>query len=87
MRAVNDWRLTNQERYLKGVKLVWQAYAPANPKNDHDHCEFCFAKFMQMDHPETLQEGYSTPDRQRWICKECFNDFIDLFSWKVTSAA
>jgi hypothetical protein len=87
MRELNDWRLTNQERYLKGATLVWHSYAPANPKNDHDHCEFCFAKFMQTEHPETLQVGYSTPDRDRWICKACFDDFVDLFSWNVTSAA
>jgi hypothetical protein len=87
MRAANDWRLTNQERYLKGVTLVWHPYAPARRKNDHDHCEFCWAKFMQTAQPETLQEGYSTPDRERWICKGCFDDFVDLFSWKVNSAA
>jgi hypothetical protein len=87
MRAANDWRLTNQQRYLKGATLVWHAYAPARPKNDHDHCEFCWAKFMQTAQPETLQEGYSTPDRERWICKGCFDDFVDLFGWKVTSAA
>jgi hypothetical protein len=87
MRAANDWRLTNQERYLKGVTLVWHAYAPARSKNDHDHCEFCWTKFMQNAQPETLQAGYSTPDRERWICKGCFDDFVDLFGWKVTSAA
>jgi hypothetical protein len=34
-----------------------------------------------------LHDGYSTPDREHWICKTCFNDFADLFAWKVTSAA
>lgn len=87
MREPNDWRLTNQERYLKGVSLVWHSYAPARPKNDHDHCEFCWAKFMEGYHPETLHEGYSTLDRERWICKRCFDDFVDLFGWKVGSAA
>jgi len=47
MREPNDWRLMNQERYLKGVTLSWRAYVPANPTNDHDHCEFCQAKFLQ----------------------------------------
>jgi hypothetical protein len=87
MRAAKDWRLTNQERYLKGVTLVWHVYAPARSSNDHDHCEFCWAKFMQTAQPDTLQEGYSTPDRERWICKGCFDDFVDLFGWKVNSAA
>ena len=83
MREKNDWRLTNQERYLKGATLVWMTYRPANPQNDHDHCEFCFAKFMQERFPETLQEGYSTSDRHRWVCKPCFDDFADLFQWNV----
>jgi len=85
MREPNDWRLMNQERYLKGVVLVWQQYLPASPKNDHDHCAFCQAKFMQ-NYPDTLREGYSTPDREHWICKQCFEDFVDLFIWKVVSA-
>lgn len=86
MREPNDWRLTNQERFLKGVTLCWQQYVPASPTNDHDHCEFCLAKFMEQDKPETLREGYSTLDRYRWICKPCFEDFADLFQWKVASA-
>jgi hypothetical protein len=85
MRAPNDWRLTNQERYLKEATLVWRSYVPASPENDHDHCEFCFAKFMQ-NYPDTLREGYSTPDQYRWVCKQCFDDFADLFKWKVVSA-
>ena len=85
MREPNDWRLMNQERYLKGVTLVWRAYEPASPKNDHDHCEFCQTKFMRDD-ADTLHEGYSTPDQQRWVCKQCFDDFVDLFGWKVARA-
>jgi hypothetical protein len=87
MREQNDWRLTNQERYLKGLTLVWQSYSPANPKNDHDHCEFCWAKFMGPHQPDTLHEGYATQDRERWICKGCFDDFRELFGWNVASAA
>jgi len=87
MREQNDWRLTNQERYLKGVTLVWQPYSPANPRNDHDHCEFCWAKFMAPNQADTLHEGYATQDHERWVCKQCFDDFRDLFGWKGTSAA
>jgi hypothetical protein len=84
MRETNDWRLTNQERYLKGVALRWQPYSPASPGNDHDHCEFCFAKFMHNGGPDTLVEGFATSDRYRWICKTCFDDFADLFEWQVS---
>jgi hypothetical protein len=85
VRESNDWRLTNQERYLKGVNLVWQSYSPASSDNDHDHCEFCQTKFMK-NYPDSLSEGYSTPDRGRWVCKQCFDDFVDLFQWKVIRA-
>ena len=87
--ADDDWRLNGQEQDLLGVTLIRRAYRRYrdNPEWDHDHCQFCWAKFMQTAHPETLQEGYSTPDRERWICKGCFDDFVDLFGWKVTSAA
>jgi len=83
MREPNDWRLTNQARYLQGVALVWQRYSPASPDNDHDHCEFCWTKFMESGPPDTLREGYATPDKRRWICKACFDDFADQFNWQV----
>ena len=86
MREANDWRLTNQERYLKGVTLAWRSYAPANPANDHDHCEFCWAKFSEGETPDTLHEGYATADRYRWICRSCFDDFRDMFEWHVEQA-
>lgn len=83
MRESNDWRLTNQDSYLKGVTLIWRRYRPASEESDHDHCEFCWAKFMDADLPDTLQHGYSTEDRYRWVCKTCFDDFLDFFDWRV----
>ena len=83
MRKPNDWRLTNQERYLKNVTLYWERYHPTNPNNDHDHCEFCLAKFMDDEYPDTLHEGYTTLDGYRWVCRACFEDFKDLFLWQV----
>jgi Zn-finger protein len=87
MRELNDWRLTNQERYLKGATLVKRSYEPASKENDHDHCEFCFAKFMTAALPETIHEGYATPDGYRWVCINCFEDFVDLFEWEVQDEA
>ena len=71
----SDWRLQGQERYLRGVVVCRRAYLPASPTNDHDHCEFCSAKFMVSSGPDTLTEGYCTVDRYRWICSRCFEDF------------
>lgn len=86
MREPNDWRLTNQEDYLKGVALIWKRYVPAFQDNDHNHCEFCWAKFMSTGDPDTLGEGYSTLDKYRWICKICYDDFVDLFDWQLLPA-
>ena len=79
----NDWRLNNQENYLKGVDLSWKIYTKYSENWDHDHCAFCWAKFMQEPGPEILTEGYATPDNYHWICKTCFEDFKTLFNWKV----
>ena len=80
--AHDDWRLSGQDRYLKSAVLFWRQYEPA-PGNDHDHCEFCGEKFMSGESKGVLAAGYSTEDRYRWVCRSCFNDFVDLFGWSV----
>jgi Family of unknown function (DUF6188) len=81
-----DWRLQGQERYLKRATLVRRAYRryAKNPYWDHDHCEFCSAKFTVEALPDTLQEGYATLDDYHWVCPTCFEDFKDLFAWTVS---
>ena len=81
----SDWRLQGQERYLKGVTLVHQTYEQyaANPDWDHDHCSFCWAKFMVQDLPNVLHQDYSTTDDYHRICERCFEDFKDMFNWVV----
>ena len=77
-----DWRLfREQERYLHGVTLIKQSYQSNNPFNDHDHCEFCMAKFGKG--ADELKQGYSTEDASIWICPECYNDFKKQFEWNV----
>lgn len=41
----DDWRRQGQERFLKGVKLMYRNYYPYRSGLDHDHCEFCGRKF------------------------------------------
>jgi hypothetical protein len=67
---------------------------------DHDHCEFCWTKFMAANYPperrewrdrrpEILAAGYTLAEpgaRRIWICPTCFHDFRDHFGWTVTSA-
>lgn len=78
-----DWRLQGQERYLRGAVLQRTPYSPYRDGWDHDHCEFCGSKFTAEDRVEGLREGYSTPDRYRWICPTCFEDFRERFGWSV----
>jgi hypothetical protein len=55
---------------------------------DHDHCAFCWAKFMaaaaKPEDPEIITEGYASEDGQ-WICDGCFADFRDEFRWSVVA--
>ncbi len=83
MSEKDDWRLQGQERYLKGITLYWRQYSRYSEDWDHDHCAFCWKKFMEVDHPETLHEGYTTENEYYWVCKVCFEDFRDRFHWRV----
>lgn len=85
MQDNEDWRLAMDHDHLAGVVLLRARYSvPAHtPLWDHDHCEFCFAKFMEGDHPDVLHEGYCTEDRYCWICENCFGDFRERFGWTL----
>ncbi len=85
----SDWRLhPGDEQYYSGLTLFRRRFR-AKYTSDHDHCEFCWAKFMEEGdppHPEDqhvmVHEGYATED-SIWICDQCFSDFYERFSWKV----
>ncbi len=80
----NDWRLQGQENYLKGVSLTFKTYSKYREGWDHDHCEFCQAKFMEKN-SDALHEGYTTKDDYYWVCTNCFEDFNEMLEWKVAS--
>lgn len=77
----NDWRLTNQEHYLKNASLIRKQYKAPTPTWDHDHCSFCWDRFSEYD--GSLHEGYCTTDENHWICDTCFEDFKDMFGFQV----
>ena len=71
----DDWRLQGQEKYLFGATLLRKRYKAWSEDWDHDHCEFCWAKFMDpsssidaaqfiADNPEVLIEGYAVQGRR-----------------------
>jgi hypothetical protein len=75
----DDWRFMGQDEYLMGAKLIHQKYCIPKQDWDHDHCEFCSAKFSELE--GDLHEGYCTVDKNYWICEKCFNDFCKMFEW------
>ena len=77
----SDWRLTGQERYLLGARLHLSRYRARSPLWDHDHCEFCLAKFSENSDSTARQQGYTTDDEDHWICSECFRDFQEQFQF------
>jgi hypothetical protein len=83
MREPNDWRLRNQLSYFKRAELSWRDYRAFRPGWEHDHCEFCSAKFSEGNDSEALHAGFTTCDEYRWVCPQCFADFKDLFEWRV----
>jgi hypothetical protein len=80
----DDWRLNRPRKYLQGIELRWEKFVPYTEDLDSDHCEFCWAKFMNIANPDFLSEGYTTSDHYYWICKNCFADFHEMFQWRVT---
>lgn len=79
----DDWRLRGQESNLLCAELERTSYSPPNPEWDHDHCEFCWTKFMDADAPNVLRVGYKTVTAAEWICDSCFADFKSRFKWVV----
>ena len=81
----NDWRLGGQDQYLKGVTLLKRTYSRYREGWDHDHCAFCWAKFMDGSGLGVEHAGYTTLDEKHWVCRTCFADFRERFAWKVVS--
>ena len=79
----NDWRLRGQKKYLCGITLQWKKYTQYRPGWDHDHCAFCWSEFSEADEPSILKEGYATEDDYHWVCKQCYEDFKEMFQWKL----
>ena len=80
-----DWRLRGQEEYLKNATLYFRNFTPFSETWEHEHCEFCWAKFGTEQ--ENLHQGYCTTpihsSKSIWICPKCYADFKENFNWTV----
>ncbi|MBQ2824141.1 MAG: hypothetical protein IJF18_06155 [Oscillospiraceae bacterium] len=78
---MDDWRLNGQEKYLENVNLKHIQFNNKINLSDHEHCEFCTDRISNYIGTKTI--GYCTEDEYYWICEECYNDFKDIFHWKI----
>ena len=83
----DDWRLKRQRKYIEGITLQWKSFTPFRAGMDSDHCEFCWAKFGTKAAPDVRTEGYTTEGHYYWICKDCYEDFHEMFNWKLIQAS
>jgi hypothetical protein len=67
----DDWRLQGQERYLADRELEWSQWTAKREEWDHDHCEFCWAKFGPVGASARRSDGLS-PARaaERWAIRD-----------------
>lgn len=71
---------------LRGATLRFRRWRAPRPGWDHDHCHFCWAKFMEEgawpDAPEPpLHEGWTTEDGYHWVCAACFGEHREREGW------
>ena len=78
-----DWRLRGQEKYLSGIGLIRRQWSQTRDGWDHDHCQFCWAKFAAHGDADALHEGWTSVDEYWWVCDACFNDFRAQFGWTL----
>ena len=79
------WRLDILRDVMRGETFALRAFKtpPDKPELDHEHCEACFQKIMDLDREGIDRRGYVTADGRSWICEACFADFSERFEWRV----
>jgi hypothetical protein len=86
MHTDSDPRITDQESYMVGLAFRWAQWSTKDPRWDHDHCEFCWAKFPATPgEVNGHDEGWLTTDGDLWVCAQCFTDFTERFEWTVVA--
>lgn len=81
-----------------GTALVFKRYRVRSETWEHEHCLFCWTKFMDPEFSEAhrrliekhdvLTEGYTTTDEHpqgagHWVCPQCVGDFAKEFGLRV----
>lgn len=64
-----------------GIVLIRQKYTRYSDSWDHDHCEICGNKLMEVASEDAEDEGYSTEDRYNWFCLACVKKYDKFAKW------
>ena len=59
--APDDWRRMRQEDYLTGLAFTLTDYKVYSANWDHDHCEFCFKKFLDPSYADWMRDALAKP--------------------------
>jgi hypothetical protein len=94
-RDPDHWGQTGQEDiFPTGTTLELRPYRAHKATWGHDHCIFCWAKFMDPElsdasrravesDSEILTSGYTVgPPGGEWVCPRCFEEFAERFDWR-----
>jgi hypothetical protein len=95
-REPDYWGQDGQDEiFPPGTELELRAYRAPSAEWDHDHCIFCWARFIEASgpqaeeigrDPDSLQVGYTAgPEGGEWVCPSCFDEFADRFAWTTSS--
>ena len=84
----DDWRLLRgQDEYLRNKKFQYKEFAKLRDEWDHEHCEFCWHKFMENPNEgeDCSKQGYCSIDGKYWVCEDCFRDFAERLNMKIVN--
>ncbi len=78
-----EWFITEYEEKTYLHNKILLPYTFTGEKQDHDHCELCWAKFSPA--PDDCHGGYYEPESKIPICTDCYSSLSSLFGWKVNT--
>jgi hypothetical protein len=84
----DDWRVTNHGEYLQGATFVRKPYRVWSAEWEHDHCEFCHAKFIDPAFSEAhaaLASGDDTAQTEGYAALGTGPEGEDDYHWVCAS--
>jgi len=80
MISKDDWRLRNDVKHLEGMSVnPTDGEAITLHMEDNRECTFCWRKVSDNPH----EHWYVTEDVGSCVCEDCFQDFKDMFCFRL----